>query len=268
MKLHHKVDHRESIILENKNQHIFAVLHKPIHLEQFPVVLICHGLGGHKVGRYRVYVDIAHHLAKSGIGTLRFDYRGSGDSEGDFHDITMEDQVSDTLVAMRFLEIHPQVDNDRIGLLGRSFGGAVSVIAASQYKRIKSFCLWSPIYNANQWKDKWHLLQSPGLQPHHLENIMPINGQVPAIELFKQFVDLRMEDHLPSMHSTPLFIIHGVQDQIVNIANAEKYVHARLHAPAQTKFTQLPLSDHDFTPFLERRKALEETNQWFSQTLI
>jgi alpha/beta superfamily hydrolase len=267
MKTLSKVDHRESVILENNNQRIFAVLHKPAHIEKFPVVLICHGLGGHKVGRYRVYVDIAHHLAKSGIGTLRFDFRGSGDSEGDFNDITLEDQVSDTLVAMHYLEKHPAVDNSRIGLLGRSFGGAVAVIAASRYQRIKSFCLWSPIYNANQWKDKWHLLQSPGLQPHHLADIMPINGQVPGIQLLKQFVSLRMEDYITTMHSTPLFVIHGAQDKIVNIANAEKYVQDRLHAPAQTKFIQLPLSDHDFTPFQERYKALEETNHWFSQTL-
>lgn len=267
MKLHSRIDHRESVILENNNQRIFAIFHKPAHVEHFPVVLICHGLGGHKVGRYRVYVDIADHLAKSGIGTLRFDFRGSGDSEGNFNDITLEDQVSDALLAMHYLENHPQVDKNRIGLIGRSFGGAVAVIAASRYQRIKSFCLWSPIYNANQWKDKWHLLQSPGLQPHHLADIMPINGQVPGIELLKQFISLRMEEHLVVMHSTPLFVIHGALDQVVSIANAEKYVQDRLQAPATTKFIQLPHSDHDFTPFLERRKALEETNHWFVQTL-
>lgn len=260
-------DHRECVVLENHGQKIFGVFHKPIHVTQFPAVLICHGFGGHKVGRYRLYVNIAQRLAEMGIGTLRIDFRGSGDSEGEFSEMTLEGETSDALRALHFLAEHAQVNESRIGMIGRSLGGAVAVMAASRFQTIKSICLWAPIYNASQWQDKWQHLHSAGLHSDHKEHLMTVEGQKPGYEFFKQFFAMNLEDYLPALQATPLFLIHGTQDQIVNLNHSEKYLQNRLSAIGETKFIELPLSDHDFSPLLERQLALEETCQWFNQTL-
>ena len=57
-------EERESIILKNHGQKLFCIFHKPAHRKNCPAVLLCHGLGGHKVGRYRLYVSLAKHLAE------------------------------------------------------------------------------------------------------------------------------------------------------------------------------------------------------------
>ncbi len=267
MKDAHYKDFRECIFLENHNQKIFGMLHKPAQVEKAPAVLICHGLGGHKVGRYRLYVNIAHMLAQRGIATLRIDFRGSGDSEGDFSDMTLESEVSDALKALHFLSHHPAIDSSRIGIIGRSLGGTVAILAANQFNLVKSICLWAPIFNSSQWQAKWELAHSHPIPESQKHEMMTVEGQTPGYEFFKQFFNLNIENYLPSISSKPLFLIHGCKDQTVHIDHAQKYIKARLKAPAETKFIQLPESDHDFTPLTERRLALEETANWFKQTL-
>src|ERR1700722_17738329 len=147
-----KFDHRESIVLENQGQKIFGILHRPvIPSDKYPAVLICHGLAGHKTGKYRIYVIFAEMLAKVGIASLRIDFRGSGDSEGDFSDMTLTSEVSDALLSLDFLKTVQDVDADRIGIFGRSIGGTVAFMTVHRdpAKCIKSIATWAPIFDGH-----------------------------------------------------------------------------------------------------------------------
>lgn len=115
-------EERESIVLTNEGEKIFGVLHLPKGIDKPPCVLVLHGLGGHKTGRFRVYVDLAESLVKAGIAVLRFDFRGSGDSEGSFAEMTLNGEISDALVVLKFLHKDSRIDNQRIGIFGRSMG--------------------------------------------------------------------------------------------------------------------------------------------------
>ncbi len=97
---------RECITLKNHDEKIFAIFHQPITLgnEKAPAILICHGFAGQKTGRYRLYVTLAEELAKSGVAVLRLDFRGCGDSEGDFVNTTLAGEVSDALKGLEFLK--------------------------------------------------------------------------------------------------------------------------------------------------------------------
>ncbi len=258
---------REAIVLENQGQKIFGVLHRPLFIDQYPAVLICHGLAGNKVGSYRLYVHIAKLLAEQGIAVLRIDFRGSGDSEGDFAEMTLESEVSDACLASSFLSNDAHIDKTRIGILGRSLGGAVAVLTASQFSTIKTLCLWAPLYSGYQWQPLWEHLHTAHLQPEEKQALMTIDGQLPGYAFYQQLFDLQMETILPSIATRSLCLIHGSKDQTVQLAHTEKYVKARLEAKAETKFIQLPLSDHDFSPLAERLYVLEETVSWFTQRL-
>ena len=83
-------------------------------------------------------------LSKLGIGSLRFDFRGSGDSEGDFSKMTLESEVSDALLAMEYLRGRPEVAKDRIGIFGRSVGGTIAVMTASRTP-VSSVVAWFPL---------------------------------------------------------------------------------------------------------------------------
>jgi len=150
-----RFEERESITLENQGQRIFGIIHKPLKPLPCPAVFLCHGFAGNKCGRHRMYVILAKHLSEIGIATLRIDFRGSGDSEGDLTSMTLEGEVSDALLGLSYLEKLPWVDPSRIGIIGRSLGGAVAIMTANRYKKAKSLALWSPVFHAEQWKEEW-----------------------------------------------------------------------------------------------------------------
>jgi len=258
---------RESFVIHNEGQKIFGILHKP-HVEApYPLVIICHGLAGHKVGRYRLYVNLATQLTQLGFGVIRFDFRGSGDSEGELKEMTLESQISDALAVLDFAEKHPSIDASRIGIIGRSFGGAVSILAASRKPIVKTFCLWAPVFNGAQWEPVWKHVNAVGISKKIEEEVLTIDGQFLGVEFFRQFFAMHIEKSLSVLEDVPILIIHGIPDSTVQIDNSMGYLKARHHSPGETRFIQLPYSDHDFTHLGERRVALAETLKWFQDTL-
>jgi dipeptidyl aminopeptidase/acylaminoacyl peptidase len=102
--------------------------------ERRPAVIVLHGFGGNKASDgVKVPCDM---LSKMGYVTLGFDMRGCGDSEGEKGRIICLDQVEDTKSAVTYMRSRPDVDPDRIGLLGSSFGAAVSVYTAGVDERV------------------------------------------------------------------------------------------------------------------------------------
>jgi alpha-beta hydrolase superfamily lysophospholipase len=262
-----KFEEREAITLTNQGEKIFAILHRPLEKTKVPAVLICSGFAGTKSGKFRLFVTLGQELAKRGIAVLRFDYRGAGDSEGEFEQMSLEGKVSDTLTCLDFLAKDSQIDNTRIGLLGRSLGGAIAVLAASQCPSIKSLALWAPVFTSDPWKKIWELIQSnPTLYSTH-EVLKNLPAHIPNKEFLEQFFSLNLEQKLTEIKNIPLLHIHGEKDTIVKLEHAKAYKKAR-ECIENTKFVVLPHSDHDFSDESERKIALQETIDWFEKTLI
>jgi hypothetical protein len=99
-----------------------------------PGVLVLHGFGSNKDGG--VPLAVATLLAAWGYPALRFDMRGCGESEGPRGRVICLEQVEDTKNALSFLATRPEVDPERIALLGNSFGAAVAVYAAGVDPRV------------------------------------------------------------------------------------------------------------------------------------
>jgi|GEM_PF-184482 len=267
MQLSQSVELRESVTVLNEGQKIFGMLHKPVSQTPFPIVMLLHGLGGHKVGRYRVGVDTSARLAAIGIGTIRFDFRGCGDSEGEYSKMTVESQVSDALAILRYIQEHPEVDQQRIGILGRSLGSALSIMAAAQLGTVKTMCLWAPLFDGEQWLPIYQKHPTVVHDKEKEEELMTLDGQTPGLEFYHQFFRIDLRSSLQKLEHVPMLFIHGCQDKNVFFSHSEKYLHARKNAPAETRLIQLPLSDHHFTPLNERRIAINETVRWFEKTL-
>src|SRR6516164_2039722 len=89
--------------------------------ERRPGVVLCHGFTG---VRSLILGDYAKAFAQAGFVALTFDYRGYGGSEGIRRRLIPMEQIDDIRNAISFFETLPEVDPDRIGLWGTSFGGA------------------------------------------------------------------------------------------------------------------------------------------------
>ena len=106
-------------------------------------VVICHPhpLYGGSMTNNVVYA-VSGALAKKGIASLCFNFRGVGRSEGK-HD-GGQGEIDDALAAIAFLAGRSEIDAGRIGLAGYSFGGVIALNAAAQSGRIKAVAAVSP----------------------------------------------------------------------------------------------------------------------------
>ena len=109
----------------------------------FPSVAMCHPhpiFGGNMDND--LVVGMCRALIEEGFATLRFNFRGVGNSEGTFTKGEMEQE--DVYAALHVLRRWPGVARGRIGLAGYSFGASMILTGISRYKAAKAFAFVSP----------------------------------------------------------------------------------------------------------------------------
>jgi fermentation-respiration switch protein FrsA (DUF1100 family) len=91
-------------------------------------IVLCHGYTGVK----DLYLpDNARVLNEAGYVAMTFDYKGWGESGGERTRLAPFSRVADVQAAMTLLGALPEVDDQRIGLYGTSYGGATVVWAGA-----------------------------------------------------------------------------------------------------------------------------------------
>lgn len=135
-------------------QNIVGTLVLPDGVKEPPVVLMLHGFTGTRDEwkspnvKEGLFGRTAPVLSQNGIASLRIDFRGSGDSEGKFEDMTVDSEIKDALAALDYLSMQGEVDKNRISVMGMSLGGIVTTAVAGRTNYpLKSVVLWNPGIN-------------------------------------------------------------------------------------------------------------------------
>src|SRR6266568_7542966 len=106
-----------------------------------PGVVFFHGFTGDRMESHWIFVKCARALAKAGIASLRFDFYGSGESEGEFRDASLLGEIADARAAVNFFRWQG-IDAERLGMLGLSLGGVIAAILAPDCDA-RALVLWS-----------------------------------------------------------------------------------------------------------------------------
>ena len=124
-------------VAEDKISLEYAVSY-PEKAQRLPGIVVCHPdprMGGSF--HSHVVVALVKELASAGWVALRFNFRGTGASEGSFADGVGEKR--DVQAAIRHLRTLPQVDPKKLFLAGYSFGSGVALNAALDDPGIRAF---------------------------------------------------------------------------------------------------------------------------------
>jgi alpha/beta superfamily hydrolase len=113
--------------------------------EQAPGVVIIPGFADTAVGPHNLHRALADALAQSGLAVVRFDYRGQGESDGDFRAFTAASGLEDARGALNWLNQQAGIDSARLGLSGFSLGGALACVLAAQTPAIRALTLLAPV---------------------------------------------------------------------------------------------------------------------------
>ena len=130
------------VFFVNEGERLVGMLHVPDETPA-PIVIFCHGFTGHRIEAHRLFVHAARAFCRHGFLALRFDFRGSGESEGLFQSMTVSREVSDLKAAITWVENLDEVEKGRVGVVGLSLGGVVAILTASQDDRIRAVAAWS-----------------------------------------------------------------------------------------------------------------------------
>lgn len=130
----------------NGNYRLFGILYEPKEPSKKEGFVFCDPFAEEKLWAQRVMVNFARELAYAGYPVLRFDYMGTGDSEGEFEECSIETKLSDIHCAIKTLQekVHGVKS---LGLVGLRFGATLATLAAANGEEIKKLILWDPILN-------------------------------------------------------------------------------------------------------------------------
>ena len=130
---------------------------------KYPVIVMITGSGAEnrdeEIFGHKPFLVIADHLAKNGIGVLRFDDRGFAQSEGNFATATSEDFATDVESAVAYLKTRKDVNLKKIGLMGHSEGGIIAPMVAARSNDVAFIVL----------------LAGPGISGYEL---LPLQGEL------------------------------------------------------------------------------------------
>lgn len=243
---------QETSILQAAKERLAAYVFLPEDSFKF-FLIICHGFRGTKENGGRIF-DFAKRLNALGFAVLSFDFSGSGNSDGEFDDVTLSRQVEDLKSVMDYVYGKYQLP---LILLGRSFGGSTVLAGAAGDKRVAGYVFWStPIrleetFNAILGEDRERIEAGESVRVRDDAGVYQIK---PA--LFNDFAEHRMDEYMNGIKNHPVLIVHGLADEVVDPANARE-LHSEL---ANAELVLVENADHKFLNKSREREDI--TLQW------
>jgi len=210
-----------------------------------PIVIVCHGFTGTKEGGGRA-LEMGKVLAAQGFNTLLFDFRGCGESEGSWEDITLSGQVEDLRSAAEWCRENGFA---RIILNGRSFGGTTAVAFTARAHFITALCTWAAVARPEALFRQFARseIEGPASDPVEIE------GEGEVLRLKKGFFyDLQGYNLLQdaaAMKLSTFLVIHGSADEAVPAEEAKLLFQA---AKNPKELALIPGADHRFTNHVEQ----------------
>ncbi|HET7439193.1 MAG TPA: alpha/beta fold hydrolase [Nitrospira sp.] len=220
------------------------------------VVVLCHGFLSNK--NSTTNKTLTRVLNERGLATCRFDFFGHGESEGSFEDITTSLAVGQAAAAVAHVTSQGY---KRIGLVGSSFGGLVSILTTAQLQAIACLALKCPVVD---FAEELRLEFGPDEMARWqaTDTIPNLMGGTERVRLkYRMYEDcLQQIAYGPAAHITaPTLIVQGEQDELVPLHQSRLLLEA-LRGPK--RLDMLPGADHQFTRGEDFRTMTTAITEW------
>lgn len=235
----------QNIEIDGDHGKLSAMIQTPDGKKNFPLVIICHGFTGEK--NSDLLKNLSDELESRGIASLRFDFNGHGESEGNFQDMTVLNEIEDAKKIYDYAAKIPGVTS--ISIAGHSQGGVVASMVAGELcaKKIKSLALMAPAAVLRDDAIRG-ILQGTNYDSINVPEYVEIFGnhkvgrnyiltaqKLPIYETAKKFTG-------------PAFMIHGTTDIIVPYTYSLRY--QEIYKNSELKL--LDCFDHGFSQDTKR----------------
>lgn len=229
-----------------------------------PGVVVVHGFRGHRNERH--VRRIAERITEAGLITLRVDLTNNlGESEGQFSDLTLSQEVADAQAALDYLAAHPEVDG-RLGITGHSLGGLVAALVAARDPRVQALVTLSAVFDFPQLFQAW--LSSDELAAWRQVGSYTVDPLVPGLELKMAFLeDLQAfaVAQEAAQVQAPALVVQGDADAEVPPAHGHLYL--KHLGSARKELHLLRGADHCYSRDEDLESVAAAAAAWFRRVL-
>ncbi len=257
----------------------------PDYNRRYPVIVMSHGWKGFK--DWGFFPFLSEVLCKKGYIVVKFNFSGSGIGE-DMQNFTELEKFATNTYSKELDDLERVLDElekgnvcdrfgyfDKVGLLGHSRGGAISILKASSDQRVKCVVTWSSLALVErnsfmdvlpQWKREKFIMIPNSRTGQDMQLDLNI---VEDIEKNKIKLNILKA---ASRLDAPCMVIHGEKDETVPTAEAHQ-IFKELHL-SRSRLEIIEGATHTYGvkhpfegPTPEFKKALALTQEWFGNFL-
>ena len=238
------------ITFQSQGKQIVGIIHQP-EKENDIAVIMCHGFTGDKTENKRLFVETGRAFAEAGFLTLRFDFFGSGDSEGGFFETRLSHNIQNLRDAMQFFRNRGV---QKIVVLGISMGAATAILTFKP-DEMDGLILWSSVADLRKlFESKLgkSLETAPAFESYEYE------GWLIEREFYLDALQYDISECLKTI-DIPKLIVQGSNDDTVFI---EGYTHFKTIAQKPVDFLWIEDAGHTYETVKHRKEVIQRTLEW------
>lgn len=241
----------QRVTIDGAKGTLAAIIQKPelAQGQKCPIVMLCHGFSGRKDGP--MFELIADSLANHGIASIRFDFNGHGESEGDFVDMTVPNEIEDATKVYEYVRDLRYVSD--VAIVGHSQGGVVAAMTAGQMEKgsFKAVVLMAPAAVLRDDAIRGNTM-GKSYDPLDPPEFVELYG---GLRLGRNYIKTAF--YLPiyetaAKYSGPALIVHGTADRVVPYTYGERF-HQLWHS---SEWVLQDAYDHGFSQNIYRTTEL------------
>lgn len=211
------------------------------------------------------FARLAASLVGAGSPTLRFDFRGHGESEGRQEELTVAGVANDIRAAVRY--IRTVTGSGPVNLIGASFSGGISAFFTARYPgQVRRLVLINPLLDYKQrfidskpeWnddqisEDAGQALTGRGFLPHSSTFRLgrPLLNEVFYLDPRRSLGEL----------AVPVLIMHGTEDTFIPVSSSRAAVGEITRASA--RLIEIEGAQHGIAVHDDPEYTDPQTQQW------
>ena len=244
--------------IDTGNGRITGNLHLPPEQSQKPSIIMLHGLGGNRHEHNGIFTRTASHLAHHGYPSIRFDFRGNGESDHDHEFMTLDTMKEDIRLVFDYLKSRDDLNSMQVYLFGLSLGGLVAAASACETKEVKAAVLWEAPFNlVRNLKRLFGPLSFNQIKARGYWQ----NGMMKLNAHFMEHFDKLTAGDLEPQLQMPLLFVQGDADEIVTVDDAREW-EASFGGRDDFELHFIAGGDHTFTQEEHAVQAIDLTTEW------
>lgn len=253
---------REEFSCERDGLTIKGTVFMPEGQTNCPTAIVSHGFMANQM----ISHIHAQNLAKMGYAAFCFDFCGGtlrGESEGDSTEMSVMTEVEDLKSVIEFAKSCEYTNEEDLILVGCSQGGFVTALTATQLQdEIDAIILLYPAFCIPDDARRGQMMFAT-FDPNNVPETFDCGPMKLGAIYVNDVIDMNPYEIIGS-YTGKVLIIHGTEDEIVDISYAERAVEAYEAAGAEVELKVIDGAGHMFTNPVYAYKALGYIRQFVS----